>query len=87
MVKQGKAEIPGITDKVLLKHATKIRSFFNLGKENDHEAIYQGMSRSAPYAFSFVAHPLPCVDPRSSASSPPCGSSAGATSALSSTEG
>ena len=34
VVKQGKAEIPGITDTLLPRHATKIRSF-NIGKEDD----------------------------------------------------
>ena len=34
VVKQGKAEIPGITDMVLPTRATKIGSF-NLGKEDD----------------------------------------------------
>ena len=40
MVKQGEAEILGLTDNVLPmrlgpKRATKIRSFFRLGKEDD----------------------------------------------------
>jgi small subunit ribosomal protein S6e len=40
VVKQGEAEIPGLTDNVLPKRlgpkrATKIRSFFNLRKEDD----------------------------------------------------
>jgi len=40
IVKQGEGEIPGLTDTVLPKRlgpkrATKIRSFFNLGKEDD----------------------------------------------------
>lgn len=40
IVKQGEAEIPGLTDKVLPKRlgpkrATKIRRFFNLSKEDD----------------------------------------------------
>ncbi|RDB16063.1 40S ribosomal protein S6-B [Hypsizygus marmoreus] len=40
IVKQGEGEIPGLTDNVLPKRlgpkrATKIRSFFNLGKEDD----------------------------------------------------
>ncbi|KIK05128.1 hypothetical protein K443DRAFT_675418 [Laccaria amethystina LaAM-08-1] len=40
IVKQGESEIPGLTDTVLPKRlgpkrATKIRSFFNLGKEDD----------------------------------------------------
>ena len=40
LVKQGEQEIPGLTDNVLPKRlgpkrATKIRRFFNLGKEDD----------------------------------------------------
>lgn len=40
VVKQGEADIPGLTDTVLPKRlgpkrATKIRAFFNLGKEDD----------------------------------------------------
>ncbi|KAG6826445.1 hypothetical protein H0H87_007175 [Tephrocybe sp. NHM501043] len=35
IVKQGENDIPGLKDNVLPKRATKIGSFFNLGKEDD----------------------------------------------------
>ena len=61
IVKQGDADIPGLTDNVLPKRlgpkrATKIRKFFNLSKEDDvrkydiHREVKSGKKENAkPY--------------------------------------
>ncbi len=68
IVKQGETEIPGLTDTVLPKRlgpkrATKIRKFFNLGKEDDvrkyvirREVKSQKKPDAKPYTKAYVKH-------------------------------
>jgi hypothetical protein len=108
VVKQGESDIPGLTDTVLPKRlgpkrASKIRKFFNLGKEDDvrqyvvkREVQSKKNPEKKPTLKAYVlffAQTLCRSDlhffaaPKSSASSPPSASNAAATSALSSVAG